>query len=86
MWQLQYEESALKALEKLDKPTVRKIIAYLEMKVLNNPTDFGKPLEYEFKGLWRYRVGDYRIICKIQKQELIVLVIGVGHRKEIYGA
>ncbi len=49
-----------------------------------NPQRFGKPLRHELKGLWRYRVGDYRIICEIQEHILTVLVIDIDHRKDIY--
>ncbi|GAB5040991.1 type II toxin-antitoxin system RelE family toxin [Bartonella henselae] len=44
----------------------------------------GKPLKGQFSGLWRYRVGDYRILCELYDKELVVLVLAVGHRKNIY--
>ena len=49
-----------------------------------DPRRFGRELKAELAGLWRYRVGDYRLICQIRDQELIVLVVTVGHRKDIY--
>jgi len=49
-----------------------------------DPRQFGKPLHGDKKGLWRYRVGDYRLICDIQDQRVTVLLLALGHRKEIY--
>jgi mRNA interferase RelE/StbE len=49
-----------------------------------NPKDFGKPLRHNKYGLWRYRVRDFRIICELQEERRIVLVVGVGHRRDIY--
>lgn len=59
---------------------------YLEERVLvdRNPYQFGKPLKGNKLGLWRYRVGDYRILCQIEENRLVVLVVAVGHRKDIY--
>ena len=51
---------------------------------LLNPKKFGKSLLYNHKGNWRYRVEDYRIICRIEEKELIILVLAIGHRKNIY--
>ncbi|MGF3084332.1 type II toxin-antitoxin system RelE family toxin, partial [Streptococcus pyogenes] len=51
---------------------------------LNNPRQFGKALTGQYKGLWRYRVGNYRVICDIVDNEMIILALEVGHRKEIY--
>ena len=51
---------------------------------LKNPRERGKMLIGNMLGLWRYRVGDYRILCKIRDEELVVTVVGVGHRREVY--
>jgi mRNA interferase RelE/StbE len=58
----------------------------LENKITNlkNPRDFGKSLQGDLSDLWRYRVGDYRIICEIKDEELIILVVAIGHRSKIY--
>jgi mRNA interferase RelE/StbE len=64
--------------------TQKLIVHYLESKIAISPHNFGKSLLREKKGLWRYRVGDYRIICNINNNELLVLVIDVGHRRDIY--
>lgn len=70
----------------MDKKTALKILDYMEKKVLEaeDPRELGKALTGILGGLWRYRVGDYRIICEIQNDKLKVLVLKVGHRKEIY--
>jgi mRNA interferase RelE/StbE len=52
--------------------------------IADNPTKFGKPLRKEYKGYWRHRVGDYRVISSIQDDILTVLVVRVGHRKDVY--
>lgn len=85
-WTIKYSEIAAKQMQKLDKSISKKIDAYLTTRVisLNHPTMIGKPLLYDQSGLWRYRIENYRIICEIQETELIVLVLRLGHRKEIY--
>ncbi len=85
MWKIHYQQQPVKFLKKLDNPTKEKILDYLE-KILTakNPKIFGKALSANLTGLWRYRVGDYRIICDIRQKELIILVIDIGHRKNIY--
>jgi mRNA interferase RelE/StbE len=86
MWKIEWDSKALKEAQKLDKNARKKIVEYLENRVLvsQDPYQFGKPLKGDKSGIWRYRVGDYRILCQIENQALIVLVIAVGHRKNIY--
>ncbi|AVP87900.1 addiction module toxin, RelE/StbE family [Candidatus Phycorickettsia trachydisci] len=79
-----FSESARKQFTQLNKDTQKAIIKYLETRVTKDPLLFGKSLTGNKKGLWRYRVKDYRIICNIQHNALVVLVIKVGHGKEIY--
>ena len=85
-WVYRFDERALKELRKLGHQAQRDILAYLDERIAGKeePRRFGKPLKAELAGLWRYRVGSYRIICQIKDHELLVLVISVGHRKEIY--
>lgn len=84
-WTIDFDAYALKALEKLDKPVRNRIERFLDdLELLDNPRQQGKALTGKYKGLWRYRVGDYRIICDIQDNQLIILVLELGHRKEIY--
>jgi mRNA interferase RelE/StbE len=86
VWTIKVSEFAEKQLKKLDKTTAKKIIKYLRERIANqkDPRMYGKPLLYDKSGIWRYRVEDYRILCKIEDEELIVLVLKIGHRKHIY--
>lgn len=70
----------------LDKPVRERILDYLGDRIegCKNPRHFGEPLKGEKSGLWRYRVGDYRIICELRDQRLVVLALSIGHRREIY--
>ena len=69
--------------KKLDKFTQKKIKSYLE-NILDNPRSRGKMLQANRNGQWRYRIGDYRLICIIEDKELIILALTVGHRRDIY--
>lgn len=73
-------------LRKLDKQTARRIIDYMDEQVaaLEDPRAKGKALVGPLGGLWRYRVGDYRIICDIHDDELHILVVKMGNRKDVY--
>jgi mRNA interferase RelE/StbE len=75
-----------KQLKKLDKVSQKQITEYLQKNINNTekPRAFGKALAGDRKGFWRYRVGDYRIICDIQDEECIVLALETAHRKDIY--
>lgn len=85
-WVCKFDSRALRELNKLDSQSQQKILAYLEERIEldADPRRFGKRLKANLAGLWRYRVGNYRIICRIVDNELIVLVLAVGHRKTIY--
>lgn len=85
-WTIDYAETALGQLRKLDQQTARRIVDFLSERVatLENPRDTGKALTGPFGGFWRYRVGEYRVICDIQDGALRVLVVQVGNRREIY--
>jgi mRNA interferase RelE/StbE len=85
-WTIEYTASARQALRKLDKPTARRILDYLDERVapLDDPRSLGKALTGPLGALWRYRVGDYRVICDIQDGALRVLVVEIGHRREVY--
>ncbi len=85
MYKIKFSDGSVKSLKKLDKNIQQKIISYLEQPLLlKDPKSLGKALLYERKGSWRYRIGDYRVICQIIEKELIVLTLDIGHRKEIY--
>lgn len=82
---IEISESALKDLKRLDKQITRRILIYLkEIEKLEDPKSKGKALSANLAGLWRYRIGDYRIICSIENDRLVVLVLRIGHRREIY--
>ena len=86
-WQIKLTESARKSLVKLDKQVARRLTQFLRERiaVLDDPRSTGKALTGAiFGSYWRYRVGDYRLICDIQDGELCVLVIEIGNRKEVY--
>jgi len=86
-WTVNYTETARKQLSKLDRPVARRLIDFLDERVagLADPRSAGKALTGPVLGaFWRYRVGDYRIICEIQDAALLVLVLQIGNRKEIY--
>ncbi len=85
-WVYKFDERALKELKKLGRQAQRDIIAYLDERVAGDadPRRFGKGLKADLAGLWRYRVGDYRILCQIKDGDLIVLVVAVGHRRDVY--
>ena len=86
MWKIKFEDSVVKLFEKLDKTTQSQIIKYFDKitKSNENPKSYGKPLVANKKGLWRYRVGNYRIICQIKDNELIILVLTIVLRSEVY--
>ncbi len=85
-WKIEFIPEAEKELSKLNKDSQKLIQNYLNKIVLelNHPKDIGKILRHNLKGCWRYRVDKFRIICKIQEDKLIILVIKIGKRDEIY--
>jgi mRNA interferase RelE/StbE len=86
-WSVELSETATRELSKLDAQHSRRILKFLHERVarLDDPRSLGKALQGSRLGeFWKYRVGDYRLICKIEDDRLIVLVLRVGHRREIY--
>lgn len=86
-WLIEFDDSAKKDLAKIDKPIARRITDFLRNRVapLDNPRSIGHALTgSELGEFWRYRVGDYRIICEIQDKVLKILVVRIGNRREIY--
>ena len=85
-WTIDYADTAKEQLRKLDKQTARRIVDFMDERIagLENPRSTGKALTGPLGGLWRYRVGDCRVICDIQDNALRVLVVQVGNRREIY--
>ena len=85
-WKVEFDLKAAKEFKKLDKASQGLISDYLKTKVLRSihPKDLGKPMKYDYAGLWRYRIGKYRVICSIEEERLIVLVLRVAIRDEVY--
>ena len=86
VWKIEYLKSIQKEVRKIDRKEQQRIKEYLEEKVakLEDPRELGKALKGEFKELWRYRIGNYRAICEIQDKTITVLVVHIGHRKDVY--
>ncbi|MEL4896830.1 type II toxin-antitoxin system RelE family toxin [Crocosphaera sp. Alani8] len=85
-WKVTFKDEALKQLRKLNPNVQRRITNYLKTRIATDedPRRFGKALTGDLKGLWRYRVDDYRIVCLLENQTLTVLVVKIGHRSKIY--
>jgi mRNA interferase RelE/StbE len=85
-WTVEWDDRAAKELRKLDRQIQKEILAYFRERIATaeDPRRLGKSLSRELAGLWRYRVRDYRLICNIESDRLVVLVLHVGHRKKIY--
>lgn len=83
-WKVRYSSKVLKGFKKLDPHARKRIREIIDSKIatLTDPRSLGKDLKE--RNLWRYRVGDYRIIAKLRDNELVILVIKIGHRKNVY--
>ncbi len=86
LWRVEFDRDAARDLRKLGAQAQRLILRYLRDRVATtqDPRRFGKPLTGDLKGLWRYRVADYRIVAAIEDARLVVLIVTVGHRREVY--
>ena len=85
-WTGEISDVAEAQLKRLDKTVRNRVLDYLFERIdgCKNPRHFGEALKSNRAGLWRYRVGDYRIICEIQDERLMVLALSIGHRREVY--
>jgi len=85
-WKVSFLAKAQKQLARLDVTARNRILKFVNERLLAlpDPRSLGKPLTGEKQGLFRYRVGDYRLICELKDQVLTILVLEVGHRREIY--
>lgn len=87
VWNVEIRVGAKRTLDKLDSQQSKRILKFLFDRLvhLDNPRSIGEALRgSRFKSLWKYRVGDYRLICSIEDHVFTILVVSVGHRKEIY--
>ena len=85
-WSVEWDDRARRELRRLDRQIQREILKYFSDRIptAEDPRRFGRPLQHELQGLWRYRVGDYRTICHIEDERLTVLVLKVAHRRQVY--
>ena len=84
VYKVAYLDSVEEDLKKLDKSTARKILNRIETYLVCDPKELGKPLKGEFQGYWRYRWGDYRVIYKISEHEILIIVLRISNRKDVY--
>ncbi len=87
-YSVQYSKQAIKELKKLDRFTRQMIYSWIDKNLSDceDPRQHGKALTANRKGQWRYRIGDYRLICDIQDDKLVILALTVGHRRDIYNS
>ena len=85
-WDYSISAKALKQLKKLDKQVAKQLFDFLDERIAGteDPRQWGKQLKGELNNVWRYRSGDYRILCQLQGEVFVVLVLEVGHRKNNY--
>lgn len=86
MYKVYYSEKALKQLKKMDKQVAKLIVAYVRKNLENcsDPRLIGKSLQGNLSDKWRYRVGNYRILAKIEDEKVMICIIEIGHRRDIY--
>ena len=85
-WRIEFVPQAAKELRKLGRVEAARIIAVLEQRIapLDDPRALGAPLKGEHEGFWRWRVGDYRIVARIEDERVLILVVRVAHRRQVY--
>ena len=85
-WSVEVSPKAQKQLDELDRPVARRISKFLYERIgkLDDPRQIGERLQGTLSEFWRYRVGDYRIICSLEHECLVVLALRIGHRRDIY--
>jgi mRNA interferase RelE/StbE len=85
-WQIDFDPAAQRELDKLDELIRRRILNFLYERVgkLDDPRRIGQRLQGTLSEFWKYRVGDYRLICSLENDRLRVLVLRIGHRREVY--
>ena len=87
VWQIEVSDAAKKQLSKMGRVEAKRITSFLRLRIagLNDPRLLGDALQgARFAGMWRYRVGDYRILVDIRDDVVTVIVIGIGHRGDVY--
>ena len=85
-WRIEFTKNAAKQFAKLDKPVKQRIIDFLENRLtsMENPRQLGKALQGPLAEYWSYRVGNYRIMTKLEDTVLLILIVDIDHRKKVY--
>jgi mRNA interferase RelE/StbE len=85
-WKIEYSDQAGRQVRQLSRHWAKEILDYMDYRIApsDDPRQFGKGLVGDLSGYWRYRVGDYRIVCQLIDARLVVLVVEIGHRSDIY--
>jgi mRNA interferase RelE/StbE len=85
-WTVEFDDRARRELRRLSAEVQALILSYLRERIAGSADlkQFGKPLRMNLAGLWRYRVGNYRLICRFENNRLVVLVVKVAHRSKVY--
>ena len=83
-WKIEFTPKAEKNLKKLDRAEAKRILSFLRERVAPDPKVIGSQLKGQLREFWRYRVGNYRVLATIKDDHLLVLVVHLGHRKNVY--
>jgi mRNA interferase RelE/StbE len=83
-WTIKLTTSAEKELDKLDRGEAKRILKYLSERVTLDPRALGEPLQGALSEFWRYRVGNYRVLCLLVDAEIQLMVVRLGHQREVY--
>lgn len=85
-YKVEFTEKAVKQLKKMDRHTSALIVGWIRKNLegCENPRQHGKGLTADKSGQWRYRVGDYRLLAEIEDDRIVILILSIGHRREIY--
>jgi mRNA interferase RelE/StbE len=85
-WKIEIDKKALKEIAALDKPIQKRVASFLKDKLSksDNPRSIGEALQGQLKKFWKYRIGDYRLLCSIEDKTVTILVLRVDHRREVY--
>ena len=85
-WTIEFLPEAAKELKKLDRAAAGRIVRTLEQRIatLDDPRSIGSALVGDLSGLWRWRIGDYRVVARIDDGRIVILVVTVGHRRHVY--
>lgn len=84
MYSLLWDELALQDLQQLSSAEARRIVKKVTTHLMKDPVGLGKPLRGKLGGLYRYRIGDYRVVYEIRQKHVQIIVVKVGHRKDVY--